>query len=224
MVVPVVSTMGPGASPSWRARKPRVSPSAMKQTSWLSGLSATRKTTPRRLRADLVLGRCRRGGTSRARAGRGSARPARRTGPSRWSTRAAQQAVAASRAWWPVHTASKPSARARSRTARELDLLVAAHARVGRAAGRVLGHEVVDDVARGTRSASPRRRTGCRARRRRGGRRARPRACSSPARRSGGAAGWRTAPDGRRHVVAGVDRPRGGRRRIDAAGQGGEHP
>src|ERR1700743_2499081 len=33
--------MGPGASPRCLARKPRVLPSAMKQMSWESGLSAT---------------------------------------------------------------------------------------------------------------------------------------------------------------------------------------
>jgi hypothetical protein len=41
-VAPVAaSTTGPGCSPSRRVRKPRVSPSEMKQMSWLSGLVAT---------------------------------------------------------------------------------------------------------------------------------------------------------------------------------------
>ncbi len=43
---PLSSTIEPGASPSFLARKPRVSPSATKHTSWLSGLSAT--ISPRR--------------------------------------------------------------------------------------------------------------------------------------------------------------------------------
>ena len=52
----------------------------------------------------------------------------------------------ASRAWWPVTTASKPERQRPVEHGGELDLLVAAQARVRRPAGRVLGHEVVDDV------------------------------------------------------------------------------
>ncbi len=50
-----------------------MSPSAMKQTSWLSGLSAT--ASPRRLGPDLGPWACRRAGTWRARADRRSTRP-----------------------------------------------------------------------------------------------------------------------------------------------------
>jgi hypothetical protein len=63
----------------------------------------------------------------------------------------------------------------------ELDLLVAAQARVGGAAGGVLGDEVLDDVGVELARRSPTRRTGCRACRRPGGRRGSPPASSSRA-------------------------------------------
>ena len=80
----------------------------------------------------------------------------------------------------------------------ELDLLVAAQARVRGTAGGVLGDEVVDHVGVELARPGPRRRTGCRSRRRRGGRPGRPRACSSRGRRCGRSAGCGPAPGARR--------------------------
>jgi len=42
-VAPVSSTISPARLPSRRSRKPAVSPSGMKQMSWLSGFDATEK-------------------------------------------------------------------------------------------------------------------------------------------------------------------------------------
>ena len=144
--VPVVaSTIGPERSPSWRDRKPRVSPSAMKQMSCESGLAATAR--PRRAasaRTSALVESPEREHRV-ARAAPRSARRARTTGPCRRRPSASDR-PSARRAWWPVTTASKPRARARSSTAAELDLLVAAQARVRSATGRVLGDEVVDHV------------------------------------------------------------------------------
>ncbi len=50
------------------------------------------------------------------------------------------------RAWWPVQTASKPSATARSRTAANLIFSLQRRHGFGRVAARVLGDEVLDDV------------------------------------------------------------------------------
>ena len=106
----------------------------------------------------------------------------------------------------------------------ELDLLVAADARVRRAAGRVLGHEVVDhvavepfghvpDVERDTDHV--------------GGAAGVPCVLQRAAAPRAGPVGTRVGGQrevNRRHVVASVHGPCGGRRRIDAAGQGGQHP
>ncbi len=103
-----------------RRRKPRVSPSAMKQMSCESGLSATASPRARRLGPHLGLGRVAEREHRPVPAGRGSARPARTTGPWPGRPSAAAAPSAPSRAWWPVTTASKPSASARSSTAANL--------------------------------------------------------------------------------------------------------
>ena len=86
--------------------------------------------------------------------------------------RQAQDAVAAALDARVVAGGERVAAeRARPRQQRrELDVLVAAHARVGRAAGRVLGDEVVDDARAELVLVVARRRTGCRGARRRGAR------------------------------------------------------
>ena len=71
----------PARSPSRRRRKPRVSPSAMKQMSCESGLSATASPRAAASARTSRLGRVAEREDRRGRAGRGSARPARTTGP-----------------------------------------------------------------------------------------------------------------------------------------------
>ena len=143
---PVESTIFPGAAPSCRDRKPWVSPSAMKQTSWLSGLSATKQAALRRLLADQRLGRV----AEREHRVRdlvpGEHREDIRlvlagiNGPLQSAIRNVDPRV--------VPGADRVEAE-RQRPVEhrlELDLLVAAQARVGGPARRVLGDEVVHHV------------------------------------------------------------------------------
>ena len=108
----------------------------------------------------------------------------------------------------------------------ELDLLVAAQARVGGAARGVLGDEIlhhvaVTEIAR----PCPTRRTGSRSRRRPAGRPGRPPACSSRGRRSGRTTGSRTTPDRRQgHLVTRVHRTSRGSRGVHSARHRREHP
>ena len=178
-----------------------MSPSAMKQMSWLSGLSATARPALGRLARAPGPWSCRRAGTSPGPAARWSARRARRTGP--WpGPRCRDQPRATvggpSRAWWPVQTASKPSATARSSTAANLIFSLQRRHGLGVWPRAYSSTKSSHHVVRGTARPCPRRRTGCRSRRRPGGRPARPRACSSRGRRSGRTAGSRTAPGARR--------------------------
>ena len=138
--------MSPGASPSRPARKPRVSPSAMKQMSCESGLSATASPRCGGLGAHLRLGRVaeREDRPVELLAGEHGQHVRLVLGRGRRCAAAARPAP--SRAWWPVTTASKPRATRPVQHRRELDLLVAAQARVRRTAGGVLGDEVVDHV------------------------------------------------------------------------------
>ena len=164
----------------------------------------------------------RRAGTARPPAARASAPPARTTGP--WPGRPTGAARRRpSRAWWPVHDGVEAERQRPVQHRGELDLLVAPQARVRRAAGGVLGDEVVDHVVGELRRRGPRRRTGCRARRRPGGRRGRPRRAAAARARAQRARAPRQREVHARDVVPGVDRQRRGDRGVDPAAHRGQH-
>ena len=199
-----------------------MSPSAMKQTSWLSGLSGHAEAALRGFGADPVLG-----GVAEGEHG------VRELVPGEHGQHvglvlplvdaAAQQAVLQPGVVAGAHRV-EAERQGPVQDRRELDLLVAPDARVGGPAGRVLGHEVLDDVGVEPFGHVP--------------------DVERDADHVGGAAGVprvlqraaapRTGPVGagvggqremdRRHVVARVHGPCGGRRRINAAGQSGQHP
>ena len=138
----------PGRAPSRRVRKPAVSPSAMKQMSWLSGLSATAR--PRRSAS------ARTSALSRV-AQREQARPScpAVSTPSTYDWSLAGSTARCSSDAGPaldqpgVVTGAhrvEPQGERPVQHGRELDLLVAAQAGVRRPAGGVLGDEVVHHV------------------------------------------------------------------------------
>ena len=138
----VVSTIAPGARGT-RAVEERVRAAAGDEAD-VHALGLRRGAQPeaRRVRAHLGLRELADREQRRARARAGRACRARTTGPSRASAPRAQLRDRPSRrdrcgAWWPVASASNPSASAALEQPAELDRAVALDARVRRAAGGV---------------------------------------------------------------------------------------
>ena len=183
-----------------------MSPVGMKQMSWLSGLAATRQPALGGLRPDRAFGVSPTGNIACCSCSAESAPRARRTGPCRRPRRgAAPPAVHVTAGVVPGAHRVEAERQRLVQQRGELDLLVAAQARVRGAAGGVVLDEVVDDLLGEARRRSPTRRTGCPARRRPGARPRRPPSSSSRGTRCAARRASQTAPGARRRRRA---RPR----------------